>query len=247
MRVWIEHSQEDVQRVRALVALPELQARIAQRRHDWIEDPGQLNHEAIWTAMIACLVTSQQKSGPGSKVEQFLQLDPLPINLATCRHHAGDVAAFVTAQISAAGLRRGASIGASCAANLTSLDAGQFDRSIEALCELMRDPTLQNERLTARYFHGRDGIHGLHGVGPKQSRNFLLNLGLMRHELPLDSRITRWMRENLSEAGSQLVLSPAALGDEDYYSFIVDAVQRLCQDADVLPSDFDAAAFYLEE
>lgn len=242
MRVWIEHSERDVERVGALVARPELQQRIESRRADWATQPDDITQEGLWHAMIACLVTSQQRSGPGSRVEAFLAVNPLPVSLAACRQ-TNDVAMFVGEALSSARLRFGPKIGKFCLQNLTVFDAGRIEAALDALRDLLADPTPAKERATARLFQNAKA-HGLYGLGPKQSRNLLLNLGLMRYELPLDSRVARWMRVNLSEEGSQLLLSSTALLDEDYYSFIVDAVQRLCHDAGVLPSDFDAAAFY---
>jgi hypothetical protein len=242
MRVWIEHSERDVERVRALVTRPELQRRIENRRADWATCPDEITDAGLWHAMIACLVTSQQRSGPGSLVEAFLSLDPLPISLEACRQ-AEDVAVFVAQALAAARLRFGPKIGKFCQRNLSVFGEHRVALALDSLRDLLADPTPARERATARLFQN-DAAHGLFGVGPKQSRNLLLNLGLMRHELPLDSRVSKWMRENLSEAGSRLVLSSTALLDEDYYSFVLDAVQRLCDDVGVLPSDFDAAAFY---
>lgn len=242
MRVWIEHTEQDVARVRALVARPELQQRIEGRRADWAAQPDQITETTLWNAMIACLVTSQQRSGPGSLVETFLGQDPLPVSLAACRL-VDDVGTLVATALSAARLRFGPKIGKSCEKNLALFSPPRVEAALVSLRGLLADHTPARERATAQLFQ-RSAVHALHGLGPKQSRNLLLNLGLMRHELPLDSRVTRWMRENLSDANSQLVLSTAALNDEEYYSFVVDAVQRLCDDAEILPSDFDAAAFY---
>jgi endonuclease III len=38
----------------------------------------------------------------------------------------------------------------------------------------------------------------LDGVGPKQARNLLQSLGLVRYEIPLDSRVAGWLRDRLS-------------------------------------------------
>ena len=61
MHVHIEHSPQDVERVRALVARPELQQRIVERRKDWMTNPDILTPDKVWYSMLACLVTSEQK------------------------------------------------------------------------------------------------------------------------------------------------------------------------------------------
>lgn len=241
MRIWIEHTRQDVEQVRRLVARPEHQQRINRRRADWATQPNEITDTTLWYSMIACLVTSQQRSGEGSHVEAFLARDPLPVNLSVCRQ-AQHVGEFVARTLSAAGLRFGPRIGEFCRMNLAAFSPTRIDPALCSLRDLLANHTPAKERATARLFQ-KDAAHGLWGLGPKQSRNLLLNLGLMRHELPLDSRVAKWMRANLSDEGSRLVLSPAALMDEDYYSFVVDGVQRLCEEAGVLPSEFDAAAF----
>jgi hypothetical protein len=35
------------------------------------------------------------------------------------------------------------------------------------------------------------------GVGPTQARNLLQSLGLTWYEIPLDSRVVRWLRDRL--------------------------------------------------
>jgi hypothetical protein len=76
------------------------------------------------------------------------------------------------------------------------------------------------------------------GIGPKQSRNLWQWLGLTRYEIPLDSRVTRWINKHLS-----FRVETAALADPAYYEMMLDHIQTLCKRAGVLPCVFDAAAF----
>jgi hypothetical protein len=85
----------------------------------------------------------------------------------------------------------------------------------------------------------RDYIDCFKGIGPKQARNLIQGLGLARYEIPLDSRINRW----LNQAGFPLPLSSTVLNDEDYYEFALDGIQELCRRADVIPCMFDASVF----
>ena len=67
----------------------------------------------------------------------------------------------------------------------------------------------------------------------------LQSLGLTRYEIPIDSRLTDW----LNEFGFPVRLTATALGDENYYRFISDGIQVLCERSGVLPCIFDAAVF----
>ena len=78
-----------------------------------------------------------------------------------------------------------------------------------------------------------------YGFGPKQSRNLLQSLGLTRHEIPIDSRIVKW----LNGFGFPLMLSATALADRNYYCFVMDGIQEICRACEVMPCVLDAAVF----
>lgn len=78
----------------------------------------------------------------------------------------------------------------------------------------------------------------LEGVGSKQSRNLLQALGLTRYEIPLDSRVVRWLGERLGwNIGIESLSRP------EYYEELLDRVQASCGVARVLPTLLDAAVF----
>jgi hypothetical protein len=79
----------------------------------------------------------------------------------------------------------------------------------------------------------------LAGFGPKQARNLLQGLGLTRYEIPIDSRISKWLKG----FGFPAPLSPAALSDRRYYYFISTAVVELWERSGVFPCALDAAVF----
>jgi len=81
--------------------------------------------------------------------------------------------------------------------------------------------------------------HNLRGFGPKQSRNLLQSLGLTKYEIPIDSRISKWM----NHFGFPLRLSPMALADKDYYKFVSEGFQSMCAACDIYPCLLDAAIF----
>ncbi len=70
------------------------------------------------------------------------------------------------------------------------------------------------------------------GFGPKQSRNLLQALGLTRFEIPIDSRVTKW----LNEFGFPIRFECNCLGLTcPYYEFVSDGVKALCARCEVFP------------
>lgn len=78
------------------------------------------------------------------------------------------------------------------------------------------------------------------GLGPKQSRNFLQSLGLTRYEIPIDSRIVKWLRHDFE---FPLAIGAAALSDPDYYGFVNDVFRDLCREAGTYPCVLDSILF----
>lgn len=68
------------------------------------------------------------------------------------------------------------------------------------------------------------------GIGPKQSRNLLQSLGLSRYEIPIDSRITKW----LNAFGFPFHLTADGLADRHYFAVVSKGIRILCTAADVL-------------
>lgn len=120
------------------------------------------------------------------------------------------------------------------ARNLSALEAGLWQRTLDTLGTLRTEKGVTVEREAADFI-----AYTFHGFGPKQARNLLQSLGLTRHEIPIDSRITKW----LNEFGFPVRLSASALADRDYYSFAMDGLQALCQACGVMPCVLDTAIF----
>jgi hypothetical protein len=82
----------------------------------------------------------------------------------------------------------------------------------------------------------------LAGLGPKQSRNLWQWLGLTRYEIPLDIRVTRWVNENLTTK-----IDAKRLWQLKYYESVLDNLEAICEEAELLPCELDAAAFDYED
>lgn len=193
-----------------------------------------VTREMFWSGVYACLLTTQQRSGPASPVTKFLLLTPSPLRLSTCedQHNLPVYATRVLSRFG--GLRRTTIIGKELQANLPMLQGKRWQEVTQYLETVRTRQTEDAERKAANFIE-----EGFRGFGPKQSRNLLQYLGLSRYEIPLDSRVTKWLRA----FGFPVGLSAAILSDRDYYEFILDAVQALCRRAKVYPCVLDAAIF----
>ncbi len=94
------------------------------------------------------------------------------------------------------------------------------------------NPMLEREvvHLLAKY---------LDGIGPKQSRNLLQWIGVSKYEIPVDSRITKWLNWNLLKYH----FSANLLADHTYYDMVSDGIQLLCKRANIYSCMLDAAIF----
>lgn len=104
-------------------------------------------------------------------------------------------------------IRRGKTIGKQIEDNYKWLNSVGWQVVHNIINDLSINQTILAERKAAT------GIKdNLCGFGPKQARNLLQALGLTKFEIPIDSRITKW----LNDFGFPLKLSATGLSDENY-------------------------------
>ena len=236
MRLSLQIEPEDIEKVRAFLDSrrnePFVRNRIAKNLG---KEKPQITKRAFWECMVACLLTTQQRSGPKSAVTRFITTRPFPLRYKLCLAHQRGLLAFTRKVITDfGGLRRGNRIATGVTTNLKTLEGGGWKEVFQMLRKLKEVATPKMERLVANFIDER-----LVGFGPKQSRNLLQALGLTKYEIPIDSRITKW----LTAFGFPVNLSAGALADQGYYEFVMDAVQQLCKEADVFSCVLDAAIF----
>lgn len=197
----------------------------------------------FWNAMISCLLTTQQRSGPNSTVTKFICSDPFLLDYSRCKA-ADNLQKFIEETITDfGGLRRGKNIGKEVDNNFQWLEGGGWCDIEKIYRELRNNEDKIIERKRVEFLIGKDSknkkIRRLKGFGPKQSRNLLQSLGLTKYEIPIDSRITKW----LYKFGFPITLSSSALADRNYYNFVLDALQKLCEESSIYPCVLDAAIF----
>jgi hypothetical protein len=243
MRIRWEVSDAEIDRVKVFFAGQAARPFVCKRIDKNVLGPTpQITPELVWRVAVACLLTTQQRSGPGTAISRFISLEPNPLSLDACRR-AKAVAAFVAQTLTdSGGIRRTGVIGAELAHNLAWLDErdgwAKLEEAVAALGECRarnpREADIGVERRAALVVHDN-----LKGFGPKQSRNLWQGLGLTRYEIPADSRVSKWLREY----GFPLEVSANSLGDLAVYLLIMDGFQALCRKVGVLPCVLDAAIF----
>ena len=197
-------------------------------------DKPAITIESFWDCMVGCLLTTQQRSGPDSAVSRFMLTKPLPLRYETCRGQDNLSEYAATLLKSFGGLRRFAKVGDELATNLSFLLAGGWEPTSHHLDEVRLNSGIESERNAATFIDDN-----YKGFGPKQSRNLLQGLGISRFEIPIDSRITKW----LNAFGFPVTLSSNALQDRNYYNFVSDGFQHLCKACDIMPCVLDAVIF----
>lgn len=225
----------DIKKVKVFLDLHRDDLFVRQRTEWNLRDEKPAVEKAdFWQQMVACLLTTQQRSGPTSAVTRFIRTTPFPLAYQTCLRQP-NVETFAKETLTKfGGLRRTNLLAGEIANNLSLLEKGLWQRTLETLGTLRTNQTVGAERAAADFIDDN-----FHGFGPKQARNLLQSLGLTRHEIPIDSRITKW----LNDFGFPVRLSASALADPNYYCFVMDGFQELCRACEVAPCVLDAAIF----
>jgi hypothetical protein len=184
--------------------------------------------------MVACLLTSVQRSDANAPITRFNRVQPYPLAYEACltQENVQEFAQKILSDFG--GIRFTTRIPTFLAHNLQLLEGGFWSDILDALEHLRTHQDAETERRTADLID-----HNFSGFGPKQSRNLLQALSLSRYEIPLDSRLTKWF----NDFGFPVRLSATLLGDRDYYCFVLDGIQELCRAANIFPCVLDAAIF----
>jgi len=198
------------------------------------KDLPEVTKDEFWIAMVSCLLTTQQRSGPTSRITQFINSRPFPLEYELCKSSA-DIQSLVEDVLTKfGGIRRAKTIGEESDVNFKWLESGGWEQVFGIVSTLLETSSVEVERESAKVI-----MDNLRGFGPKQSRNLLQMLGLTKFEIPIDSRITKW----LTDFGFPIKLSATALGDENYYNFVQDGFRKICEACDIYPCVMDAVIF----
>jgi thermostable 8-oxoguanine DNA glycosylase len=206
---------------------------IERKRRNLAEQKREVTRKHFWNVMLACLLTSRQRSGPNDPVSKLLMLDPFPLAIDRCENC--DLATYAKDVLQKfGGIRFTTKIPEQLIQNLPLVTGDGWQKCNEQMERLRKDQTVTTERAVADFIDDT-----FWGFGPKQSRNLLQIFGLTRYEIPIDSRVVKWM----TDFGFSMPLSSDLLQNRSYYLFVEDAVHELCRAADVFPCVLDAAVF----
>jgi len=200
----------------------------------------KFSKEEFWKWMLACLLTTQQRSGPNSKISKFLITKPFPLGYRYCKESPSLQEDSYKILTGFGGIRRTNKISDEIVSNLNLLESGGWNDILQIAAKLLEirkeKPKSKNINLERQ---ACSIAQNLKGIGPKQSRNLWQALGLTRYEIPIDSRIIKWLNKN----GFPFELSTSGLSDENYYRLLMDGIQKWCLESGVLPCVLDAAIF----
>ena len=192
-----------------------------------------INKNEIIKVLIMCLLTSQQRSGPNTPIARFFNLSDFPLTYEKLKN-TDNIKEFVRQTLLSNDLKRfNDRISKFFAQNFENIEKDNWN-ILSLLKGLLKDATKFKERKVADYLN-----EWIIGFGPKQSRNFIQTLGLTKYEIPIDSRVTKW----LNNFGFPVTLTASSLNDKNYYHFVLDGIQALCETSNTYPCILDAAIF----
>ena len=247
MRLHIEVEESDVRRLRDAYAEWEHDPLVQERIEFNVGPPREGPSIArIWECLVLALASSQQRSGPGSALWKLWIADPCPLSLAVVEGWQPDIAERVAQFLKDwGGIRSYNRIGGFTATNYEVLFESDkrevFDRLVTELWALRTEyPDWDdNAKLRERQACSEILSLGLKGIGNKQCRNWLQSCRLLRYEVPLDSRVLKFLKPMMPGVPAEQDL----LGYKSYYLFMEDAVQELCRRAGLFPCVADAVMF----
>ncbi len=237
-------SQRDVDRVKKLIKEQTAAGNNLiryRKKTNLSRNKSHVTPTAFWHRMVSARITTQNKSGRGSPVDKLSNATPFPLSLRKVRSE-GDVERFIAETVQTRGIGKNKAIAKDLAINLDWLEnrksESRWKETLNECNRLTKLVSVAKERQVATYID-----ETFRGFGPKQSRNLLQMLGLTRYEIPIDSRLIKW----LNKFGFPVELNTDVLSNKGYYEFVSDGIQELCREADVFPCIFDAAAFASQE
>jgi hypothetical protein len=247
MRLRIEIEKTDVARLKRAFRKWGEHEFVQERIQFNVHDPGRKpDIDRVWTTLALALTTSQQRSSPGTPVWRLWCADPSPLSLEKVKSWSPNIADEAARFLKEWGVNRFYKrIGEFLETNYRVL----FDDGVSTSLQRCVDELWT---LRAAYPCGDTSVRdeerriceivlslGLKGIGNKQCRNWLQNCRLLRYEIPLDSRLLKFLKPVMPS----VPLEQDLLAYASYYHFIEDTVQELCADAGLLPCVADAVMF----
>jgi hypothetical protein len=211
--------------------------KIVRDRYDrnLAESKPQVTKDRLWRAMVCMRLTTLARSGPKSKIATFQSLSPFSLAYDTTRKQQSREDFILNTLRAHQVGRHPPTISEQLDNNLKRLEDAEWPHALKQCNRLVRLERRETECEVADYIDEK-----FEGFGPKQSRNVLQALGLTRYEIPIDSRVTNWLNEELK---FPFQVTSATLFDKHYYGLILDAICKLCEECEIFPCVLDASIF----
>jgi hypothetical protein len=188
MKLHWEITSEDVEKIQTFIREMEDNSFVRRRKEQNLaSNKPSIPIKQFWNQLIVCLLTTQQRSGPNHPVRKFLNTSPFPLSWEKCLEQS-EPGNYSQKILSRAGIHRSNIISEEIVVNLQVLTPETWDEISQILNSLRNRHSREDEKHCAAVFQSL-----FKGIGPKQSRNLIQGLGLGMFEIPLDSRITRWL------------------------------------------------------
>jgi hypothetical protein len=241
MKIVWKISEDDKARVRGLItAHAENPLLIARRAINLAVFRPPIEKATFWQNMVGTRMTSRQKSSAGSPVYRLIESSPFAAAYNDMPRQLEAARTFLLSRLSSfEGIRDYDVASNQLSQNFIALEDREWEYSLEwcrVLAQLpVDDPARRNiEREAARYI-----AVTFKGFGPKQSRNFLQGLGITCYEILIDTRWAKW----LNEIRFPVPVNRGLLANAQFYEFVLDALQSICNQCDIYPCLLDAAVF----
>jgi len=195
--------------------------------------------QRLWQALVSMRLTTLAASGPESKLAKFQSLSPFPLAYDAVRNQQSPED-FIRSTLSThqVGTHR-KKISKELAKAFELLEDHEWQRALDQCNRLIHLEPRETEAEVANYITDL-----FSGFGPKQARNVLQELGLTRYEIPIDTRVTNWLNDELK---FPFKVTSTALSDRHCYKLILDAVYKLCEECAILPCVLDASIFSAQD
>ena len=234
--------RSDIKYVKNLIKDQAGSARVKSRKKNLTRSKSSIDEGVFWRSMAVARLTAQNPVGSGSRVDRLAKTTPFPLAYEIVCLKRRNLEDFIAETIRNAGIGKYKRSARDLTTNLRFLEEekgweqtlNEVNRLIEPITSIAA--TKKKEREVARYI-----AKMFQGFGPKQSRNLLQMLGLIRYETPIDSRVMKWLNKYILPGHAKL--HSDMLADKEFYEFVLDGIQDLCEQAEIYPCIFDAAVF----
>ncbi len=114
MKIRWELTNEDISRIQSFMNISKNHIFVKRRtkRNVDIKYIPEIDKETVWYVLVTCLLSTQQCSGPGSRLYRFCSTDPFPLNYKLCVYNKKELGSFISDKLKGfGGIRRYRTIG----------------------------------------------------------------------------------------------------------------------------------------